>query len=109
MVGNNNVSGTGHSVGNASDLGYVPVLQNFVYVWNCTEGPLSITNPPNSPAQSVSASYITSPPATILANPNQTHCLNRRTPPDASWNNRWKAALNEYDVLLDGRLTVNQV
>ncbi|MPY35693.1 IS256 family transposase [Streptomyces adustus] len=25
------------------------------------------------------------------------------------WNNRWKAALNEFDVLFDGRLTANQV
>ena len=25
------------------------------------------------------------------------------------WNNRWKAALNEFDVLFDGRLTTNQV
>ncbi|MGW6259922.1 transposase, partial [Streptomyces sp. NPDC055085] len=25
------------------------------------------------------------------------------------WNNRWKTALNEFDVLFDGRLTANQV
>ncbi|MGW2439462.1 hypothetical protein ACWCY1_22325 [Streptomyces goshikiensis] len=25
------------------------------------------------------------------------------------WNNRWKSALNEFDVLFDGRLTAGRV
>ncbi|MFD8229123.1 hypothetical protein ACFV16_33955 [Streptomyces massasporeus] len=99
-VGNNNTSGTGHSIGRLQDDG---VAQATVNVYNCSGSTFTISEEPNNPRTSGDwLSPQATPPASIASHPatlNGDQCLTY--PVSANWTSATTDEVLTSDAIYD--------